>query len=206
MKNTLKVLSLASLLFFAQACSKDDDNQITIQEHDKNQMMIIMHQMMDKMNAMQMTKDPDNDFAMMMKMHHQGAIDMANAELKSGTDATMKAIAQKMITAQTQEIAQLNTFVQGHAAHLNVPEFDTKMMMGMEKMGRNADLQIINGRIDHDFAILMTGHHQSAIEMSKMELDYGTHAEMKTMASKIIEDQEKEIKELQEWLLANNNK
>jgi|GEM_PF-4260402 len=39
-----------------------------------------------------------------------------------------------------------------------------------------------------------------------MELDYGTHAEMKTMASKIIEDQEKEIKELQEWLLANNNK
>src|SRR5690606_32681916 len=101
MKNTLKVLSLASLLFFAQACSKDDDNQITIQEHDKNQMMIIMHQMMDKMNAMQMTKDPDNDFAMMMKMHHQGAIDMANAELKSGTDATMKAIAQKMITAQT---------------------------------------------------------------------------------------------------------
>ncbi len=52
----------------------------------------------------------------------------------------------------------------------------------------------------------MTVHHQSAIEMAKMELDYGTHAEMKTMASKIIEDQEKEIKELQEWLLANNNK
>ncbi|GEM_PF-5443858 len=49
----------------------------------------------------------------------------------------------------------------------NFPEFDTKMMMSMEKMGRNADLQIINGRIDHDFAILMTGHHQSAIEMSK---------------------------------------
>jgi len=206
MKNTIKMLSLASLLIFAQACSKDDDNQVTIQEHDKNQMMTIMHQMMDKMNAMQMTKDPDNDFAMMMTMHHQGAIDMANAELKDGTDATMKAIAQKMITAQTQEIAQLNTFLKGHAPHLSLPEFDAKMMMGMEKMGRNADLQVINGRIDHDFAILMTGHHQSAIEMSKMELDYGTHTEMKTMASKIIEDQEMEIKELQEWLLANKNK
>ncbi|CAM4205402.1 MULTISPECIES: DUF305 domain-containing protein [Pedobacter] len=205
MKNRLKMLSLASLLIFAQACSKDD-NQITIQEHDKNQMMTIMHQMMDKMDAMEMTKDPDNDFAMMMTMHHQGAIDMANAELKDGTDATMKAIAQKMISAQTQEIAQLNTFLQAHPAHLSVPEFDAQMMMGMEKMGRNADLQIINGRIDHDFAILMAQHHQSAIEMSKMELDYGTHSEMKTMASNIIEDQEKEIKELQEWLLANNNK
>ena len=205
MKNTLKILSLLGLLIFAQACSKDDD-KITIQEHDKNQMMTIMHQMMDKMNAMQMTKDPDNDFAMMMMMHHQGAIDMANAELKDGKDVTLKEIAQMMITAQTQEIAQLDAFLQGHPAHLNVPEFDSKMMMGMEKMGRNADLQIINGNTDHDFAMLMIGHHQSAIEMAQMELDYGTHEEMKTMASKIIEDQQKEIKDLQEWLLANNNK
>ena len=205
MKNTLKMLSLLGLLIFAQACSKDDD-KITIQEHDKNQMMTIMHQMMDKMNAMQMTKDPDNDFAMMMMMHHQGAIDMANAELKNGKDATLKEIAQMMITAQTQEIAQLDAFLQGHPAHLNVPEFDAKMMMGMEKMGRNADLQIINGNTDHDFAMLMIGHHQSAIEMAQMELDYGTHEDMKTMASKIIEDQQKEIKDLQEWLLANNNK
>lgn len=205
MKNTLKILSLLGLLIFAQACSKDDD-KITIQEHDKNQMMTIMHQMMDKMNAMQMTKDPDNDFAMMMMMHHQGAIDMANAELKDGKDVTLKEIAQMMITAQTQEIAQLDAFLQGHPAHLNVPEFDAKMMMGMEKMGRNADLQIINGNTDHDFAMLMIGHHQSAIEMAQMELDYGTHEEMKTMASKIIEDQQKEIKDLQEWLLANNNK
>lgn len=205
MKNTLKMLTLLGLLIFAQACSKDDD-KITIQEHDKNQMMTIMHQMMDKMNAMQMSKDPDNDFAMMMMMHHQGAIDMANAELKDGKDATLKEIAQMMITAQTQEIAQLDAFLQGHQAHLNVPEFDAKMMMGMEKMGRNADLQIINGNTDHDFAMLMIGHHQSAIEMAQMELDYGTHEEMKTMASKIIEEQQKEIKDLQEWLLANNNK
>jgi uncharacterized protein (DUF305 family) len=205
MKNTLKVLSLLGLLIFTQACSKDED-KITIQEHDKNQMMTIMHQMMDKMNAMQMSKDPDNDFAMMMMMHHQGAIDMANAELKDGKDATLKEIAQMMITAQTQEIAQLEAFLKGHPAHLNVPEFDAKMMMGMEKMGRNADLQIINGNTDHDFAMLMIGHHQSAIEMAQMELNYGTHEEMKTMASKIIEEQQKEIKDLQEWLLANNNK
>lgn len=204
MKTTLKMLSLFGLLIFAQACSKDDDN-ITIQEHDKNQMMTIMHQMMDEMNAMQMTKDPDNDFAMMMMMHHQGAINMANAELKDGNDTTMKGVAQMMITAQTAEITQLNTFLQGHAPHLNVPEFDSKMMMGMEKMGRNADLQIINGNTDHDFAMLMIGHHQSAIEMAQMELDYGTHEEMKTMASKIIEEQQKEIKDLQEWLLANSN-
>ncbi|MEJ5962960.1 DUF305 domain-containing protein [Pedobacter immunditicola] len=205
MKNKLKILALVGLLIFTQACSKDDD-KITIQEHDKNQMMTIMHQMMDKMNAMQMTKDPDNDFAMMMMMHHQGAIEMAQAELKDGKDATIKGMAQMVITAQTEEIEQLESFLQGHDPHLNVPEFGAKMMMGMEKMGRNADLQIINGNTDHDFAILLITHHQSAIEMAQMELDYGTHEELKTMASKMIEDQEKEIQDLQEWLLANNNK
>jgi len=205
MKNVTKIIFFSAVITLAAACKKDTDT-VKVQEQDKNQMMTIMHQMMDKMDAMMMTKDPDNDFAMMMMMHHQGAIDMANAELKDGKDATIKKIAQMMITAQTQVIAQLTTFLQGHAPHLDVPEFDNKMMVGMEKMGRNADLQIINGNTDHDFAMLMISHHQSAIEMAQMELDYGTHEEMKTMASKIIEDQQKEIKDLQEWLLANNNK
>jgi len=205
MKNVTKIIFFSAVITLAAACKKDTDT-VKVQEHDKNQMMTIMHQMMDKMDAMMMTKDPDNDFAMMMMMHHQGAIDMANAELKDGKDATIKKIAQMMITAQTQEIAQLTTFLQGHAPHLDVPEFDNKMMVGMEKMGRNADLQIINGNTDHDFAMLMISHHQSAIEMAQMELDYGTHEDIKTMASKIIEDQQKEIKDLQEWLLANNNK
>lgn len=205
MKNVTKIIFFSAVITLAAACKKDTDT-VKVQEHDKNQMMTIMHQMMDKMDAMMMTKDPDNDFAMMMMMHHQGAIDMANAELKDGKDATIKKIAQIMITAQTQEIAQLTTFLQGHAPHLDVPEFDNKMMVGMEKMGRNADLQIINGNTDHDFAMLMISHHQSAIEMAQMELDYGTHEDIKTMASKIIEDQQKEIKDLQEWLLANNNK
>ena len=202
MKNLLKI-SFVCCIIFITSCKKDE-NTIDVQKHDDNKMMGLMHEMMDKMEQMQMTKDPDTDFAIMMKMHHQGAIDMANLELKEGTNTTMKETATMMISTQTQEIAQLNTFLQGHSPHLNVPEFDNKMMMSMEKMGRNADLQIINGKIDHDFAILMITHHQSAIEMSKMELDYGTHTELKNMAVKMIEDQEKEIKNLQEWILAAN--
>ena len=82
MKTTLKTLAFSGLLLLTQACSKDDDDMIKVQEHDQNKMMGIMHTMEDKMMAMQMSMDPDDDFAMMMKMHHQGAIDMANAELK----------------------------------------------------------------------------------------------------------------------------
>src|SRR3546814_4867352 len=79
--------------------------------------------MMDEMMAMQMTKDPDNDFAMMMKIHHLGAIDMANLELKNGNDEQLKAMAQTIIETQQAEITQLDAFLQVHSAHLNDPEF-----------------------------------------------------------------------------------
>ncbi|MET3115758.1 uncharacterized protein (DUF305 family) [Pedobacter sp. CG_S7] len=203
MKNNLIMLSLAGLMIFAQACSKDDDNQITIQEHDKNQMMSIMHIMMEKMMTMQKTNDPDNDFAMMMKMHHQGAIDMSNDELKSGDDALMKKTAQMIIDAQTEEIAQLTFFLNSHPAHANVPELGMQQMANMERSGKITDLQIINGDIDHDFAMLMIQHHQSAIENASLELIYGQEESMKSLAKNIITAQDKEIKDLHAWIISD---
>ena len=60
--------------------------------------------MMRNMDAMKMTGDTDRDFATMMKIHHQGAIDMAEMELKSGKDAKMRAMAKRIIEAQQKEI------------------------------------------------------------------------------------------------------
>ena len=47
-------------------------------------MKAMMKDMSGKMSSMPMSGDPDADFAMMMRIHHQGAIDMANAELSNG--------------------------------------------------------------------------------------------------------------------------
>ena len=203
MKTTIKMIAMAGLLLFGQACTDDDGDEIKIQKHDDSVMMSIMHSMMDKMMAMQMSMDPDDDFAMMMKMHHQGAIDMANEELKSGDDAKMKELAQKIITAQQAEIVQLDAFLAVHNPHMTSSAFHEQMMNEMEESRKQADLQIINGDTDHDFATLMIGHHHSAIENSRLELIYGHDTAMKTMAQKIITDQQAEIKELQDWLLSD---
>lgn len=205
MKNTIKISVICAFVIVVNACKKDN-NGLVLQAHDQNQMMAIMHQMMAKMDTMKLTKDPDNDFALMMRMHHQGAIDMANLELKSGSDATMKQMAQSIIKSQQAEIAQLTAFLQSHPPHGNDTDFDTMQMMTMQKGAKQADLQIINGRIDHDFAILMIGHHQSAIENSRLELIHGQESSMKTMAANIIDAQQKEIGQFQDWLLANGNK
>lgn len=49
--------------------------------------------------------DPDRDFAAMMIPHHQGAIDMAEIELRFGRDERLRRLAQGIIVEQRQEIA-----------------------------------------------------------------------------------------------------
>jgi uncharacterized protein (DUF305 family) len=65
---------------------------------------------MDKMMAgMQVRRsgDVDRDFAEAMIPHHQGAIDMAEAELRYGRNEQLRRIAQEIIVDQQQEIAAM---------------------------------------------------------------------------------------------------
>jgi len=65
---------------------------------------------MDRMMKAMMvspTGDVDADFVTMMEPHHQGAIDMAVAELRYGKNEQLKRIAQEIIVDQQQEIAAM---------------------------------------------------------------------------------------------------
>jgi uncharacterized protein (DUF305 family) len=66
---------------------------------------------MDKMNNDMMAgstaKDLDVAFACSMLPHHQGAIDMAKAELAHGDDPKMRQLATEIIAAQEKEISQM---------------------------------------------------------------------------------------------------
>jgi uncharacterized protein (DUF305 family) len=80
-------------------------------------MQRMMSDMNEKMSSMKMTGMPDVDFAMAMRVHHQGAIQMAQAELRDGKEPQMRVMAKDIIYAQKKEIAQLDMFLakRGHA-------------------------------------------------------------------------------------------
>ena len=59
---------------------------------------------------MPMSGDVDKDFAAMISIHHQMAIDMADVLLESGSNAELKAMAVKMKAAQQEEIKQLEQY------------------------------------------------------------------------------------------------
>jgi len=73
----------------------------------------------DKMSSLKMTGNADVDFAMMMRAHHQGAIGMAQVELRDGKDPQMKKMAKDIIDAQKKEIAQFDKFLAKNGAPLD---------------------------------------------------------------------------------------
>ena len=55
--------------------------------------------------------DVDRDFVAMMIPHHQGAIDMARAQLRYGRNEQLRRLAQEIIVSQSQEIAVMRLAV-----------------------------------------------------------------------------------------------
>jgi uncharacterized protein (DUF305 family) len=69
-----------------------------------------MNKMMADM-TIKPTGDVDRDFVAMMVPHHQGAIDMARAELKYGRNEQLRRLSQEIIVTQQQEIAAMRLAV-----------------------------------------------------------------------------------------------
>ena len=149
----------------------------------------------------------DAAFISGMIAHHQAAIEMATVEVERGTNAGAKAMAQRIIDAQTTEIADLRA----DAQRLDVTVDDDMMsgsmgeLMGvpismasdeMDEMVAEAD------NVDMMFLQMMIPHHASAVVMATEERDNGSDTELKAMAAKVVEDQAKEIGELQAMLAA----
>jgi uncharacterized protein (DUF305 family) len=53
------------------------------------------------------SNDVDRDFVAVMVPHHQGAIDMAEAELMYGHNEPLRRLAQEIIVTQQQEITAM---------------------------------------------------------------------------------------------------
>ena len=215
---------LMSSAYFVQSCNSSTESSTThekdssMQHMEKkdtmhsgkmgmdNGMMSSMDGMHSMMKNMKMTGDFDYDFASMMMAHHQGAIDMATMEISKGSNAETKAIAENIIKTQQAEIEQFKNILKDY----KMPEMKkeggekhNELGETMEKMDAKMKSISMTGNADKDFAMMMIPHHESAVTMAEDQLSHGKNLALKKMAQKIIEDQSREIKQLQDWLAKN---
>lgn len=212
MKNEILI---ATVLFVGahcmQSCNKSkkemdgsmsDMSQSDTMNSDKMQMdkgmMSSMSNSMAKVNEMKMTGDFDLDFANMMIIHHQAAIDMSQIETVKGENEKIIMMAKNIITAQNAEIEQLRSFVENY----KVPptkndrnEMHGELSKTMEGMMTKMNSMKMTGNTDRDFVMMMIPHHESAVKMAQAELLHGKQVKLKKMAEKMISNQSKEIDE-----------
>lgn len=174
-------------------------------------MLMAMNDMMAKMDAMKMKGNTDHDFAHMMLEHHKGALAMADLELRDGKDATMRQMAEKIKADQQKEIAELEAVATRlDSAPSNYKPMDpadpftSKMKASMDGMMQNLPSMVADP--DMNFNMMMTVHHQSAVDMAKAELAHGKDTKLKEMAQMMIDAQQKEIAEFKAWHDKNADK
>jgi uncharacterized protein (DUF305 family) len=159
-----------------------------------------------------MAMEFDQMYIDMMIPHHQSIIAMAQAALPRLQDDRLREIAQAVIEDQGAEIVQLQEYREAWYGDPNPMPMDEAMMVAMDEMmpgmGDMAAMQMQmdpNALVaafcagkDPDLAFidLTIPHHQMAIQASKAAMEQATHDEIRLVAERVIDDQQREIDEL----------
>jgi YVTN family beta-propeller protein len=168
------------------------------------------------------TGNVDRDFVERMVPHHQGAIDMAEAELRFGSNKQILRVAQDIVVEQLQEIAAMHaamgqkltaeeailaatwaTSAKGIHAPPQIStvclqpaaserSFLTEENAYMAKMMDEMTVEPI-GDTDRDFVAVMVPHHQGAVDAARAELHYGQNEQLRRIAQEIVVDQLEQI-------------
>ncbi|MFD1245727.1 CopM family metallochaperone [Paralysiella testudinis] len=107
----LTLLSASGLVFAAPEMQHNASAPHVAEYHEA---MASMHD--DMMQGIGMS-NPDAAFAAGMLPHHQGAVKMAEIELKYGKDPQMRQLAENIIAAQQAEIDLMQNWLRQYAKH-----------------------------------------------------------------------------------------
>lgn len=104
------------------------------------------------------------------------------------------------VAAMADDMAGMDMKPAAPKATANGAAADAAYAKAMQKMMQQGDAAKPIGDPDHDFVVLMTPHHEAAVEMAKAYLKYGKDPVLTKLATNIIRSQDAEIRLMQEWL------
>lgn len=141
----------------------------------------------------------DRRFIDAMVPHHEGAVEMAEVAMKNAEHDEIKRLAEEIVSAQEAEIKELKAIKQEEFGTSRVPM--DMSMKEMEAMGMMMDPQALAKEDPFDKAFIdnMIPHHRSAIEMANLAAKETDNAEIRDLATGIVEAQRREISQMEQW-------
>lgn len=151
--------------------------------------------------------DDDVLFVRNMLHHHSQAIEMTGFVEGRTSDADIRLLAERMEVSQTDEITQLETWLQRRGEPVRDPDaahaHDATSMPGLLSDEELSELEAAEGdEFDRLFLEFMIRHHEGAVEMvtDLYASGGGQESEIDAFARHVEADQEIEIARMQELL------
>ncbi len=139
-------------------------------------------------------------FAEMMIPHHQQAVDMSDLALKKSSNPRILDLAQRIKSAQSSEIIQMQSWLGGKEANSMMTDHSGHSMGGMLTEEEFSKLESSFGvTFDTLFLEGMIAHHEEALDMARMIKDTTTQ-EVNSFGLNVVEVQSEEIREMREIL------
>ncbi|GER23133.1 DUF305 domain-containing protein [Zafaria cholistanensis] len=204
MKRTIVPVSLFALALALAGCaSGPEPGASTEAPHGHSSMGVDHGSASPSSEAVVDHNAADATFARMMIPHHQQAVQMSETILaKDGIDAPVVELANKIKAAQGPEIGTMTGWLEAWGE----PVESGSMDHSMEGMMSDADMAKLRQAEGDEAAALfltqMIAHHKGAVQMAQTEVAEGSNPEALALAQKIVQDQEAEIKTMEEMLPA----
>jgi uncharacterized protein (DUF305 family) len=136
-------------------------------------------------------------FLVDMVRHHAMAVQMAEMAKEKATHDELKDMADDIIRTQTAEMKRMRKWLKSWYGrtvgdHMGHHE-DADMKMLEESSGAEFEVR---------FMAMMSVHHTQAIERAKAVRKFRLHPKVRKLTRDIVRAQEREIRQLQDWLVA----
>lgn len=148
------------------------------------------HSNMPGMNASP-ARDADQEFLRMMVDHHEGLTAMLGPALEKASSATARADAKKVHDKQDQEQARMLAMLKSAYGETKEPMVTPGNKSMMDDLA-NTPAGAAYDRKMYEHTIM---HHEEGVKMVNDFLPRLTNPELKQMAQKMKDDQQKEITE-----------